>query len=440
MMIPPPSSRHWLILAHCFNLDGRAASQTITDRIPLLMARGITPVVLSAPTGTKDTKFPHAQVLSPAPSGIIFELRHIIKKKIKNLLLLQTIKTIIFLSLLPFYLIEKIIIHLDSHWSWFISATITALPLIKKYRPTIVYSTAGPSSTHVTGYLLHKITKLPWLVELHDPLIHKFERGTGQRINFSRWLEKIITKNASAVIFFTESALENACHRNQGLNSKAYLLRPGANPPDFSSATYTKSNKIHFGHFGSLATGRHLGTFIQALHSVLEENPSWGDSVSLDIYGGTLDKISENYLRDYPLPGIIKRYGRLEYDQISKKSGRLQVIEAMRQCDVLVIIHGEGENCCEYIPSKLYEYLLTRRPIFGLAAPESELANILHKTHGCMCVPQQVELAHMGIKTMLERWQKDGLPDNDSSSFTIDAAVDTLLSIAEKIEPLPSKS
>ena len=48
----------WFILAHCFNMDGRAASQTITDRIPFLMKKGIDPLVLSAPTGIKDHPFP----------------------------------------------------------------------------------------------------------------------------------------------------------------------------------------------------------------------------------------------------------------------------------------------------------------------------------------------------------------------------------------------
>ena len=40
----------WLVLSHGFNMDGRAASQTITDKIPHLLARGIKPIVLSAVT------------------------------------------------------------------------------------------------------------------------------------------------------------------------------------------------------------------------------------------------------------------------------------------------------------------------------------------------------------------------------------------------------
>ena len=47
------SQKKWLILSHAFNMDGRAASQTMTDKIPSLLAAGIDIYVLSAITGSK---------------------------------------------------------------------------------------------------------------------------------------------------------------------------------------------------------------------------------------------------------------------------------------------------------------------------------------------------------------------------------------------------
>ena len=40
------TNSRWLILSHAFNMDGRAASHTITDKIPYLRAAGVDPVVL----------------------------------------------------------------------------------------------------------------------------------------------------------------------------------------------------------------------------------------------------------------------------------------------------------------------------------------------------------------------------------------------------------
>ena len=112
-----------MILAHCYNMDGRAASQTITDRIPFLRKKGVTPVVISAPTGRKETEYPHYQVFSPAPSGLKFELRHVIKSRAQETLSGRIINFLLTMILLPLFLIEKTVIHLDSHWSWLLSAS-----------------------------------------------------------------------------------------------------------------------------------------------------------------------------------------------------------------------------------------------------------------------------------------------------------------------------
>lgn len=146
----------WLILAHCFNMDGRAASQTITDKLPFLMEQGVRPVVVSAPTGTKDTRFVHHRIFSPAPSGLNFELRKCIERDLGKGPASQILKAMVTLCCFPFLILEKIVVSLDSHWSWFMTAGVAGLVLINKHSPRVIYSTAGPSSTHLAGYFLKK--------------------------------------------------------------------------------------------------------------------------------------------------------------------------------------------------------------------------------------------------------------------------------------------
>ena len=68
--------KNWLLISHGFNMDGRAASLTVSDKIPFLLERGINPVVLSAITGNKDLRFLHFQLLPWGPSGLRFDFRH----------------------------------------------------------------------------------------------------------------------------------------------------------------------------------------------------------------------------------------------------------------------------------------------------------------------------------------------------------------------------
>ena len=94
----------WLILSHGFNMDGRAASQTITDKIPHLIALGIEPIVISAITGKKDQVIEHHQVLPAGPVALRFDLRHYLKQRISSRFVYRLAMTLISLLLLPFIL------------------------------------------------------------------------------------------------------------------------------------------------------------------------------------------------------------------------------------------------------------------------------------------------------------------------------------------------
>jgi len=345
----------------------------------------------------------------------------------------KLLKTFLTVVCFPFYIVEKTFIHLDSQWSWFLSASIKGYYLFKRYQPELIYTTAGPPSTHVAGYILHKLTRVPWLAEVHDPLIYDNEYPKWQNYWYKKWLEARIYNTADALIYFTERALKSAERRNH-IRRNAYVLRPGTAHPNHSQVSYEKQDKIHFGHFGSLAEGRNLSVFFRSLHELLNKNPSWRDKICLDIYGADLDPFSRASLSDYPLNGVLCEHGRLEYDPFTGKSGRQQVLEAMRRCDVLLLIHGTDITCEEYIPSKVYEYLLASRPILGCALRNSELGDILINNGHTLVDGNDVNEIKAAIRDFVTRWEFKGLPDQIAKSpLTVEQAVKTLMEITGRI-------
>jgi len=425
----------WFIIAHCFNADGVAASQTITDRLPYFTNRGVEFVILSAPTGIKDTRFHHYQIISPAPSGLRYEMRFIIKNKVKNKTLRSILKAISAVICFPFYFVEKVFLQLDSQWSWFLSASIKGGLIINRYHPTLLYSTAGPPTTHLTSYILHKIYGLPWMAELHDPLILDDQPRKWHKYYFNRFVERVVCNNASIVVYFTNRALKNADRRHP-IKNKAIVVRPGAKPPDFHKVSYNKTDKIHFGHFGSLDKTRNLEVFIRALYELIGQNPDLKSRIILDVYGCELDAVSRKALRDYQLGEILIEHGRLEYDPKTGKSGRQQVMEAMGKTDVLVLLHGsEGSMCYEYIPSKLYEYLLTRRPVLGLVQNRTELEEFLIENNHTSVDKDDILKVRKAIKSYVDKWDAEGLDDKQvASPFTVEATVDKLMSAVSDID------
>src|ERR1700687_4066430 len=133
----------WLVLSHGFNMDGRAASQTITDKIPHLLNMGVVPIVVSAITGKKDKVVEHHQVLPALPVALRFDLRHYLKPRISSPYIYRIAMTVISLVLLPFYFFEKLFIRLETQWSWAITAYFTGARIIRARKPTLFYSTGG---------------------------------------------------------------------------------------------------------------------------------------------------------------------------------------------------------------------------------------------------------------------------------------------------------
>ena len=426
----------WLILSHAFNMDGRAASQTITDKIPFLIQQGITPIVVSAQTGIKDIFIEHHQVPAIAPSGLKFDMRHILRKYLRNPLAFKIVRGLFSLVLLPFYLFERTFIHLESQWSWFVMAYIKGAELIRKHNPTIIYSTGGANSAHLAGFLLARRYHIPWIAELHDPMIHGEWRNSRMAYGWAKYLEQKICKHASAAWWFTEMALARARERNPDLGSRGHMIIPGVAAPDFQDAVYKKRERLHFSHCGSLAETRNLAVFIEALHGVLEKNPQYGNKVQIDIYSSKLDSLSREALSRFPLPGIIVEHGRLETDLATGKSGRQQVLEAMRRSDVLLLLHGSDPFCEEYIPSKLFEYLWAKRPILGLIWRNAQLENILYERKHTVVNALDVAVLKNKLLEIFNTWETSELPDNTKSTpFTVEDAVSKIVTLADNLTP-----
>jgi hypothetical protein len=422
----------WLVLSHGFNMDGRAASQTITDKIPHLLKHGIEPIVLSAITGKKDKVVEHHQVLPAGPVALRFDLRHYLKQRISSRYIYRIAMTVISLVLLPFILIEKIFIRIETHWSWAITAYFTGARIIRTRKPALIYSTGGAYSAHLAGYWLARRFGLPWIAEIHDPMILDVQPKNA-RVRFAGWLEGKICQHADVVWWFTEEALARAQARHPELAERGHCIIPGSNPPEFVREPYRRSEHLVIGHFGSLADTRNLEIFLLGLRRVLEKNPLWAEHFRLHLYGGGIDAISARALRDFSHPSMIEQFGRLETDPKTRESGRDQVIKRMNAVDCLLLLHGTIPVCEEYIPSKMYEYLWTQRQILALVWHNQQMEHMLRELGHWAVKADDADSVASALEELHARWMQDDLADSGAPSpYTSEAATRQVIDLANE--------
>ena len=424
-----PGSRRWLVLTYFSRIDGMACAQHIDDRIPLLREAGIEPVLLTGPCGERWEGIRHAVARSVAPSGIRFEVRHLFRKRGLRGPLYKVLEFLLFLPLLPFYLLEKLLVDLDSQWSWFPLAARRGYALCREARPELIYSTGGAASAHIAAGMIAHRTGIPWVAEFQDPLVHgDWYRGkvAGKAFSFA---ERYICARASRVVFLTEEARRRAAARTS-LGDRGRCIYPGAQPPPERSQHRGADALLRFAHFGSFGGSRNPAVLLEAVRQILEGMPELAGIIRLDFYGSA-DANSRRLLREFPREGVVTFHGRVS---------RSASLAAMRDTDVLVLIQNVADYSAETIPSKVYEYLASGRPILGLVHKNTELSGMLH-AQGHLAVDAAAPSAvREGISECLTRWRVSGCetPALPPSPYTLAAAVGRLVEVAGEVARRPA--
>ena len=427
-------------------MDGRASSQTITDKIPYFLDAGIKPIVLSAITGKKDDRFQHKQFLAWGPAAFRFDFRHWIANKYGRGFLYKLLTRTVSILLAPLIGLEKLSLGYSSQWSWAMPAFMHGLRLIRQKKVNLIFSTGGSWSAHLAGLWLKKRTGLPWIAEIHDPLVIRkdpndqgFNKPKNRDAQFRQYLEKQICKYADLVWWFTDGALHYAKVRNVNLNAsndaRGIVVIPGAEPPvnKSSASLHAYGNKLNLCHFGSLAKDRSLSTILLAVFALIKKYPEARDAIQIHAYGAPLDELSKQAIESFSCQDLFLAHGRLEMDHKTSKSGRERVIEKMQIADVLILLHGDDEWCAEYIPSKYYEYLWTGRPIWAITHRNVQLDEMIQERGGYLSHSGDLEGINMALERIWLDWSGKKLLRPQWMPIGVDQAVATILKNVETL-------
>jgi len=427
-------------------MDGRASSQTITDKIPYFLDAGIKPIVLSAITGKKDDRFQHKQFLAWGPAAFRFDFRHWIANQYGRGFLYKLLTRTVSIVLAPLIGLEKLCLGYSSQWSWAVPAFMHGSRLIRQKKVDLIFSTGGAWSAHLAGLWLKKRTGLPWIAEIHDPLVIRkdpndqgFNKPQNRDAQFRQYLEKQICKYADLVWWFTDGALHYAKVRNVNLNTsndaRGIVVIPGAEPPVNKSGTclHAYGNKLSLCHFGSLAKDRSLSTILLAVFELIKKYPEAKEAIQIHAYGAPLDELSKQLIESFACQDLFLVHGRLEMDHKTSKSGRERVIEKMQIADVLILLHGGDEWCAEYIPSKYYEYLWTGRPIWAITHRNVQLDEMIQERGGYLSHSGDLEGINMALERIWLDWSSKKLLRPQWMPIGVDQAVATILKNVETL-------
>jgi glycosyltransferase involved in cell wall biosynthesis len=408
----------WLVISYFTGVDGMAASIHADMRIKELQARSVEVQVLSSMAAKSDHSMVQ-RVISLFPSGIRFEVRHVFRKRKKNAVNIL-LKSFFILLLFPFYALEKILLRFDPTWSWYLSASREGRKIAREFNPGVIYSTGGPASAHLVALAVKKASGAKWIAEFQDPLLHPTTyRSDSERKHFVR-IEDAVAQHADAAVYVTEGARKRALDR-VSFKGRTAVIYPGADSTQTINTNVPPDNGVIIAHIGTLAGTRNLDAMISGVNLLRKRDPDAESLIKVIQYGFTSREVMTS---SGPTGDRIVFAGRVPHDEALMRMG---------YAHVLLLIQNADDVSRETIPSKVYEYLLTGKPILGLVFRNPELTSIL-KYHGHLAAdiedPSSIASALMRIVKDF-RGGKLTEPVGIEPSITLSSSVEQLMKLTE---------
>lgn len=401
-----------------------ACSHHIDDRVSILQKNGICLTLLTSSCVKKTKLARHIRIPCFSPSGIRFELRHVLRRGKYTAFKYKLLELLLFLPVLPFYLAEKLLYRIDTTWWWCVSAYLRGCLDFVSNKYDVIYSTGGPISAHLAAIMLGKMTSTPVVAEFQDPLIHSYCARSSFELKLTKWAEKMICTHAHRVVFLTSKALDNTFART-GNNNNGTVVYPGSVPIPAKEGIKQTSNLLHFVHLGTLGGSRNLSSLLEALQLLVADSIELRHKVRISLFG-RIDAAVEQQIKLFPYSEMVLIHGQVT---------REQSLNEMRTCDVLLLIQNKDDISSETIPSKVYEYFHAGRPILGLLYNNPELTNMFKQLKHFPVQLDDINAVKDAITTLLSLWKLGELSSSKPESpYTVENAVVRLINeVAEVI-------
>ena len=285
-------------------------------------------------------------------------------------------------------------------------------------RPEVIYSTSPYVSAHLIALALHAWTRIPWVADFRDPWRDSPFRSAARFRSLDRldaWLERIVYRRASHVIFNTPTARLRACRRYPYLGTKAGTILNGFDG-DLLAQVQPKrtaaADKVLLAHAGEFYGPRSPLPFFSALVQAIGHLPHLADRLEVLLLGP--EHFNGTALRELADQAHVGRWIRV----LGRKS-HLETLNILAGCDILLLIGSSGEGSDLQIPNKLFEYLALHRPILAALVSTSPAVQILRQAQADAIIhePDDSDGLSRSIVHLAQRRRMDATrtPPNSSS-------------------------
>ncbi|GLB49470.1 glycosyltransferase family protein [Neptunitalea lumnitzerae] len=240
---------------------------------------------------------------------------------------------------------------------------------IKENHIETIVTTGPPHSVHLIGMQLKEKIGVKWLADFRDPWTsigyHSKLKLTKKSQRKHKELESKVLNNASAISvtsFTTKDEFSKLTNTPIAVITNGY---------DNEKVKNNKlNNNFTLSHIGSLLSGRNP----KVLWSILKELCDTIDSFKNDLEITLAGKVSEEIIDS------ITKFGLTDNVVLKGYLSHEDALILQRESQVLLLLEINSEETKGIIPGKLFEYIISKRPILAIGPEEWDAARIISNT------------------------------------------------------------
>jgi glycosyltransferase involved in cell wall biosynthesis len=241
-------------------------------------------------------------------------------------------------------------------------------------------STFPIASAILIGWLLHRLTGKPWIVDFRDSMTEPDYPRDPATWKVYRWLEKIAERDATRLIFTASSALRMYLERYPNLSpARCSLILNGYDEEDFRDLAIgpgIPSRPLRLVHMGLLyPIERDPRPFFRAISQLHKDGILDAARLRIELRASGFESTYGLMIRAEGLENLVHLLPPLPYREALQNSA---------DADGLLLFQAA---CCDHqIPAKVFEYLRLAKPILALTSHTGDTASLLRQTGGATIV------------------------------------------------------
>ena len=258
----------------------------------------------------------------------------------------------------------------DARKNWIKPSIRYLSTYIKDFEIDTIITTGPPHSLHIIGLKLKQQLDINWIADFRDPWTtigyHKQLKLTQAAKNKHKILESKVLNNADTIIVtsdVTKTEFSALTKKPIAVITNGYDIE--------TSNTETLDLDFTLAHVGSFLSKRNPEILWQALQELILENQDFAKHFKLNLIGLVGEEILIT-IENYNLTKYLNNIGYVSHSES---------VIFQKKAQVLLLVEIDSENTKSIIPGKLFEYMVSNRPIIAIGPSGSDVEKIIQQTN-----------------------------------------------------------